>query len=326
MEKLEGVSLISGLNIIKKFRELNLIIIIILISIIMIILSPVFMTWQNISSVLMSFATDGIVVMGMTIILIAGEIDLSVASVTAFAGVLAGKMFLGGMNPWLASVVTLVVCAFIGATMSYFYTKIKLSSFITTVAGMGIVRGLCFVISKGTPLSLYTLPAGFKFLGQGKIGFIPFAVILFLTVVVFIDLMLRYSTTMRKVYYVGSNEKAAKFSGINTNKIKLGVGIACSFLAGLAGIMYMSKFGAGIPGASQGLELTAISAVVIGGGSLSGGRGSILGSILGIALLSVIQNAMVLLAINVYYQQLVMGCILLLAVTLDQLSQRRASI
>lgn len=323
IEKAKGSRFNLVLNIIKNFREINLILIIIVVCILMTILSPVFMTWDNISSVLMSFATDGIVVIGMTLILIVGGIDLSVASVTAFAGVLAGKMFLGGMNPWLASAITLVVCAFIGFVMSYFVTKVKLSPFITTMAGMTIVRGLCFVISKGTPLSLFTLSADFKFVGQGRIGFMPFSIILFFVIVLVSDLMLRYSTMLRKAYYTGSNEKAALFSGINTNRIKLVVGVLCSFLAGLAGIIYMSKFGAGIPGASQGLELTAIAAAVIGGASLNGGKGTILGSVLGIALLSIISNAMVLLAINVYYQQLVMGCILLLAVTLDQLSQNR---
>jgi ribose transport system permease protein len=281
------------------------------------------MTWDNISSVLMSFSTDGIVVIGMTLILIVGGIDLSVASVTAFAECLAGKMFLKGMDPWTASIITIFICGIIGFIMSIFVTKVKLTPFITTLAGMTIVRGLCFVVTKGTPLSLFTLPAKFKFIGQGFIGKVPFVIILFFVIVLVCDLMCRYSTILRKAFYTGSNEKAAIFSGINTNRMKMGIFVICSLFAGLAGIIYMSKFGAGIPGASQGLEMTAISSAVIGGASLNGGKGTILGSVLGVALLSVISNAMILLRINVYYQQLVMGCILLLAVTLDQISQNR---
>ncbi len=286
-------------------------------------LSPYFLTWENIKAVMLSFATEGIVVIGMTIMLVVGGIDLSVGSVMCLAMVIAGKLFLIGMNPWLASIIALLVSAAIGALIGFFVTKVGLSHFITTLAVMGIARGACFVVTKGTPLSLFDLPPEFKFIGQGTVFGVPFVIILFIVIVVINDFMVRRSPILRKVFYTGSNEKAAIFSGININRIKIGVSVLTCVLTGLAGIIYMARFGAATPGFGTGLEMTAISAAVIGGASLNGGRGTVLGSILGVALLSIITSSMILLNVSVYWQDLIKGLILLLAVSVDEISQRR---
>jgi len=260
---------------------------------------------------------------GMTLILVVGGFDLSVGSVMCLAMVIGGKLFLLGVNPWLASLIGIAVCSLIGFTMGIFVTKVGLNFFITTLAFMGIARGLCFVITQGTPLSLFALPKSFKFIGQGTIYSIPFTIFIFAVIVVVSDYLMRKSSLARKVFYTGSNEKAAIFSGIKTHRVKIVTCILCSTLAGLAGIIYMSRFGASIPGFGIGLELNAISAVVIGGASLTGGVGTVLGSILGIALLQTITGSMVLLDVSPYWQDLIRGGILLGAVSLDHIRHTR---
>ena len=308
---------------IRSFREGTLILIILFVCVIMSFVSPFFMTWPNIKAILLSFSTEGIVVVGMTIILVVGGFDLSVGSVMCLAMVIGGKLFLLGVDPWLASLLGIAICGLIGFIMGIIVTKVGLNFFITTLAFMGIARGLCFVITQGTPLSLFALPKAFKFIGQGSIYGIPFTIFLFGIIVVISDYLMRNSTLMRKVYYTGSNQKAAVFSGIKTHRVTIGTTILCSTLAGIAGIIYMSRFGASIPGFGIGLELTAISAAVIGGASITGGVGTVLGAVLGVALLQTITGSMVLMDVSPYWQDLIRGGILLGAVSLDHIRHTR---
>jgi ribose transport system permease protein len=307
----------------RSFREGTLILIILSVCVIMSFVSPFFMTWPNIKAILLSFSTEGIVVVGMTIILVVGGFDLSVGSVMCLAMVIGGKLFLLGVDPWLASLLGIAICGLIGFMMGIIVTKVGLNFFITTLAFMGIARGLCFVITEGTPLSLFALPKAFKFVGQGSIYGIPFTIFLFGIIVVISDYLMRNSTLMRKVYYTGSNQKAAVFSGIKTHRVTIGTTILCSTLAGIAGIIYMSRFGASIPGFGIGLELTAISAAVIGGASITGGVGTVLGAVLGVALLQTITGSMVLMDVSPYWQDLIRGGILLGAVSVDHIRHTR---
>lgn len=310
----------------KDFRELNLLIIIFLLCIVMGFASPYFFSWGNFETVLMSFSTDGIVVIAMTIMLIVGGIDISVGAVMCLAMVIPGALFLDyGVNPWLGSLIAMAVSALIGMIIGFFVTRVGLNFFITTLALMGIFRGLCLVLTKGTPLSLYSLPENFKFIGQGKFFGIPFPIILFVIIVIICDFMLRKSTLLRKVFYTGSNEKAAMFSGINTKKVKFWVAVLCSALTGLAGIIYMSRFGSATPIFGNGLEMTAISAAVIGGASMSGGKGTVFGAILGITLWTLIASSLILINVNVYWQGVINGMILVAAISFDSLSQMKKS-
>lgn len=311
----------SALN---NFPEANLIFIIAVVWIVLSFLSQNWNTWGNIRTILMSFSTVGIVVIAMTTMLIVGGFDLSVGSVMALTMIIAGNFFKMGINPWIASIMAIILAGCIGAIIGFFVTKVGLNFLITTLAIMVVARGACFVLTKGTPLSLYGLPDSFKFIGQGYIFGIPFIIILFIVIIIINDFMLRKSPILRKVIYTGSNERAAILSGINTKRIKLAVCIFTSALTGFAGILYMAKFGAATAQFGTGLELTAISAAVIGGASLGGGKGSILGSTLGIAFLAIITGAMVMLNVSVYWQDFVRGLILLLAVTLDHVRQSRA--
>ncbi|MER9347438.1 ABC transporter permease [Mesorhizobium sp. M0227] len=306
-------------------REAGLIVIILALCIAMSFASPHFLTWGNFRAMLMSFSIEGIVVVGMTILLIVGGIDLSVGSVVCFSMVVSGALFLAGLDPWTASLIGIGVSALIGAAMGFFVTVIGLNHFITSLAAMVIVRGMCLVVTKGTPLSLFTLPPAFKAIGQGSFNNIPYVILIFIVVVAIFDFLLRRATAFRKVFYTGSNEKAAQFSGIRTNQVKFWVTVLCSTLAGLAGVIYMARFGAATPTFGAGLELNIIAAAVIGGASLNGGSGTIFGAILGMALLSVVTSSLILLDVSVYWQDMIKGCILLAAVSIDHFLHRKKS-
>jgi ribose transport system permease protein len=314
----------SGWRRLAGMREIGLILIILAMFIIMSFASPYFLSWENMRAMAMAFAVEGIVVVGMTILLISGGIDLSVGSVTALAMVIAGLLFLNGVDPWVASAIAIGACAAVGAIMGFFVTKVGLHHFIVSLAAMVIARGACLLGTGGRPLGLFTLPAEFKFIGQGSIGVIPVVIVIFVVVVVAFDFMLRRTTMFRRVFYTGSNPKAAAYSGINTGKVTFLTTMLCSTLCGVAGIIYMARFGSAQPTFGMGMELNVIAAAVIGGASLSGGSGTILGAILGTILLSVVSSSLALLDVSVYWQDIIRGSILLTAVTIDHyLSKRR---
>ena len=311
---------------IGTLREAGLIAIILSLSVIMSFASPHFLTLGNFRAMLMSFSVEGIVVVGMTILLIVGGIDLSVGSVVCFSMVLSGSLFLIGVDPWTASLVGIAASAAIGCIMGFFVTVVGLNHFITSLAAMVIVRGLCLVITKGTPLSLFTLPPAFKAVGQSTLFGVPYVILIFIAVVAAFDFLLRRATAFRKVFYTGSNEKAALYSGIKTKEVKFWVTVLCATLSGVAGTIYMSRFGAATPTFGVGMELNIIAAAVIGGASLNGGSGTILGAILGIALLSVVTSSLILLDVSVYWQDMIKGCILLAAVSIDHLLHKRKAL
>ena len=323
--KATGITRRGGFARMASMREAGLIVIILALCIAMSFASPHFLTWGNFRAMLMSFSIEGIVVVGMTILLIVGGIDLSVGSVVCFSMVVSGALFLAGLDPWTASLIGIGVSALIGAAMGFFVTVVGLNHFITSLAAMVIVRGMCLIVTKGTPLSLFTLPPSFKAIGQGSLNGLPYVIIIFVAVVAIFDFLLRRATAFRKVFYTGSNEKAAQFSGIKTKQVKFWVTVLCSTLAGLAGVIYMARFGAATPTFGAGMELNIIAAAVIGGASLNGGSGTIFGAILGMALLSVVTSSLILLDVSVYWQDMIKGCILLAAVSIDHFLHRKKS-
>jgi ribose transport system permease protein len=241
-------------------------------------------------------------------------------------------LFKGGMDPWIAAVIAIAASALIGLIMGLLVTKLGLTHFIVTLAFMGIIRGLVLILSTGTPISIVSVLSQhplFMGLGQGKLfgsgdmfpTQFPVQVIIFIVLAVIADYIVRHSSAMRIVFYTGSNPKAAEYSGINTQKTIIIVGVVCSTLAGFAGVIYLSKF-AGVPmSAGSGLEMTALSAAVIGGASLTGGKGTILGSILGLVLMQLATNALTLYSVSTFWYDFIRYSILLVAVVLDQIQQ-----
>ncbi|KQU86638.1 ribose transport system permease protein [Variovorax paradoxus] len=310
-------------NKLTSMREAGLLLIIAVLCVAMSFASPYFLTWDNIRAMLLSFSIEGIVVVGMTILLIVGGIDLSVGSVVCFAMVVTGKLFLMGVDPWLASLVAIGASGLVGAMIGGCVTRIGLNHFIASLAFMVIVRGLCLALTQGTPQSLFSLPAEFKFIGQGTLFGIPAVILIFVAIVIVSDFVLRRSTLLRRVFYTGSNEKAALYSGIRVGRVKFWVTVLCSASAGLAGVIYTARFGAATPTFGMGMELNVIAAAVIGGASLKGGSGTVLGAVLGLALLSVVTSSLILLDVSPYWQDVIKGLILLAAVTIDHILNTR---
>jgi ribose transport system permease protein len=301
----------------NNLREAGLIVIIAVLCLVMSFASEFFLTWENMRAMLLSFAIEGIVVVGMTVLLIVGGIDLAVGSVVCLSMVIVGALFLHGFDPWTASVIAVVASAGIGLCMGLCVTKIGLSHFIASLAFMVIARGLSLAITQGTPQSLFSLPAEFKLIGQGTIYGLPVVIIIFGLIVVVSDYILRNSVLFRKVFYTGSNERAAMYAGIDVNSVKLWVTVLCGTMSGIAGVVYTARFGAATPTFGVGMELNVIAAAVIGGASLKGGSGTIYGAVLGLALLSVVTSSLILLDVSVYFQDVIKGGILLVAVSLD---------
>jgi ribose transport system permease protein len=308
------------------FREGTTILIILGLGAIMTFLSPYFLTSENIRSLFMIFSINGMVVIAMTLVLISGGIDLSVGTTMALVGIVSGSLFMKlHMNIWLASLVGMGVGAFIGWVNGLFINKVGLSPFITTLGMSQVARGACYVISQAMPLPLQSMPAPFKFIGRGIIGGtgVPFVIVLFIVIVAVFDFLSRRSTAIRKIYYIGSSEKSARFSGINVDRARMGVYVLAGILSAFAGILTIARFNTATPYFGATVPLDAISAAVIGGSSMNGGEGTILGAVLGIALLAVIQTSLNLMDVSPYWQDLVTGLILLFAVSLDFISHRK---
>ena len=313
-------------NIIKNLfahRESSVFLIIILAVIIVSIIQPKFLSMSNIRAVAIGLSTDGLMAIGLTVVLVLGGIDISVGSVSALSCVVTGALFLAGVNIWVSVLVALLVGVGVGLFDGFMVSKIGLPPFIVTLGMMSLARGAAYIFTQGSPLSMGGLPTAFKFFGTGDVVGIPSLFLFFIIVAVFADMMMKRSNVFRNIFYVGSNENAAKLSGVNVTKVKIWVYILSAALATLAGILSLARFNVATPQLGNMAETRAIAAAVIGGTSMSGGVGSVLGAVLGVILLNLVNSALVMLDVSVYWQDFVTGAILVLAVTLDYVSHRK---
>lgn len=314
-------------NNIKKFfadfREATVFLIIIVLCVVTSILSPAFLTWPNIKTTLLGLCCNGLLTIGMTLVLISGGMDLSVGSVMASASVVCGITILAGWPVIICILMAIAVGILFGLLNALLVSKTTIAPMIITLGTMQIGRGLALVLTSGTPQSVASAPDAFLFLGKGELGPVPFLIVFFFVVAIIFDFLLRKSTVMRKIYYIGSNEDSARLSGINVAKTKVFVYAISGMLAGIAGVLTTARFTTATPTTGEGAEMICISAAVIGGASTAGGEGTILGSILGIIMVNLINNALVLLNVSVYWQDLISGVILILAVLFDFISHKK---
>ncbi len=223
----------------------------------------------------------------------------------ALTGMVVAKLLFGGMDVFLALPLALGVSALVGAVNGILIAVVGVNALITTLGMMSIAASLSLVVSGGYPVS--GLPDAFLFLGQGHVLGIPFPVLLLVVVAVAADLLLRRARWLRLVYYIGGNERAAVLSGVPVQRVRILIFVFCAFMAGVAGIIATARLGSAFPLAGRGAELRVISACVIGGCSLSGGEGTILGALLGVLLMALISNGLVLLNVSVNWQGIVTG-------------------
>lgn len=304
-----------------RAHEIRILGVNLVVAILLTIATPHFLNVDNITAIAIGFATDAIIAIAMTMILITGGFDLSVGAVLALGGMIAGICLHAGWSMWAAIACALLSGALVGATNGLIITRIKVNPLITTLGMMSIVNSLTLVISGGYPLASF--PKAFLFIGQGFVLGIPFSVLMMFALVLLGDIFLRNARGLRLLYYVGSNEQAAMLSGIPVRLVRFWVYVFGGLMAGFAGVIATSRLSSAFPLAGAGTELRVISACVIGGASLAGGEGSILGSLLGVALMGLINNGLVLLNVSTYWQGIVSGSILIAAVSFDIQSRRR---
>ena len=284
------------------------------------LLSPQFLKLPNIINILRQTSVNGIIAVGMTFVIITGGIDLSVGSLLALTSVVACSFAHPGEYPLLFPLaIGLVVGLFGGFLNGFIIAKKHIAPFIVTLGMMTIARGLALVYTNGRPV--INLSDNFNNIGGGYLVGIPIPILVFGLVALFGFFILKYTRLGRYIYAVGGNEESARIAGINTKGIVMVVYAITGFLSGLAGIVLSSRVMSGSPAIGQGYELDAIAAVVIGGTSLSGGVGTIGGTVLGVLIIGVMNNGLDLLNVSSYWQQIVKGIIIIIAVLLD--SKRR---
>lgn len=316
----------SIFDLIRGHKESTVIIVtIVLFVFVSITKTEMFLSGDNMRTTLIGMSCNGIIGIGMTLALICGGFDLSVGSVMGLTAVLVALFASMDINVWVAFVLAMLVAGVIGLANGLLIGKVGLSPFVTTLGMMSIGRGLVLVITNGQSLSVNGIEniEAFRFLGTGSVGPVPMIVIIFIILAIISHLMFKKSSAVMKVFYVGSSEKSAKLSGINVSKVKILVYIFSAIMSGLAGVLSLSRFGTATVNLGQGVEMNVISAAVIGGAGLSGGEGSVLGTVLGVFMLSIINNALVLFNVSVNWQNLISGVILIVAVTFDTLSHKK---
>ncbi|MFS0891629.1 ABC transporter permease [Peribacillus frigoritolerans] len=300
-------------NILKKY---NLFFIFLGFILIGSILSDQFLSVQNLLNLLQQSSFVGIVSIGMTFVILVAGIDLSVGAVLALTGMLVSILLGTGMTPILAIVITLITGSFLGFVNGFVSTKFKVPAFIATLAMMVSARGLALLSTNGEPI--YDLPEGFTALGGNVFGKIPFTAMVWITLTIVALVVLKYTTFGRKIYAVGGNEESSRLSGIPVEKYVTWCFVIAGLLAAVAGILMSAWLTVGQPTAGTGLELDVIAAVVIGGTSLMGGKGSIGGTFIGVLIMSMIVNIFNLLGLSSYYQSIFMGLIIVLALIMNQ--------
>jgi len=302
------------------FREFMIVAIILAGGAAMSIASPHFLTWENLSALLLAVSTQAIVAIGMTVLLVSGGFDLSVGSTVGLTGAVTALGLVHGLPTAAAMGAGLALGGLIGLANGLVVAKIRINPFVTTLAMMGIVRGVLEVITQGR--NVYGLPEAFKAIGQGHLVGFQNPIVISVVLVVAGDLALRKSRFFRQNYYLGGSERAAVLSGIRVNRMKIFNYVLTGVLAAAAGILMTARFGSASVTMGSGLELQVISGVILGGASLRGGEGTVLGSFLGCILMALIVTSLNLLGVDVYWQRLIIGATLLVAVVIDTLGKR----
>jgi ribose/xylose/arabinose/galactoside ABC-type transport system permease subunit len=297
-------------------RELGILIPLLLLCVLVGILNPVFFTTDNVLDILRNTSYILIIAVGMTFVLIAGGLDLSVGSYLALFGLVCGVTLKAGWPIPLAVLFGLAAGAAGGLLNATVIVRLNVPPLITTLGTLYMARGLVLVVTRGTPV--YPLPDAFSLIGNGDILGVPSIIILAAVISIAGAWMLKNTVFGRQLYAIGGNEETARFSGLPVRKVKTAVYAIVSVLAALSGVAMTARLGSAQPGIGDGYEMQIITAVIIGGTSLSGGSGTIAGTVIGALFMSVLANGMNLVGVSVYWQKFVMGAIIVLAVGIDR--------
>jgi inositol transport system permease protein len=305
------------------FSDYGFLVILLVMVIISYILEPAFLTPRNLMNVLRQMSITTIIAFGTTLIIIAGMIDLSTGSLAALTGVLGTMVYVSTGSVVVGLTTGLVSGAVAGIIFGYLITKFDLPPFIVTLAGLTGARGIALLITGGQPIINI---GDFTVLGQGYISIIPVPIVIMFAVFIVMSVILRRTKLGRYTYAIGGNQAAAVASGINVRKVKITLFIIAGLCTGLAGVILMSRINSGQPSAGLMYELDAITAVVVGGTSLSGGVGTMLGTLVGGLIVAILQNILNLTNVSPYWQQILKGLVIVLAVILDITTKKKKTV
>ncbi len=303
-------------------RETAALVALILLFIVLSVVRPeAFPTKDNLGIVARQFSMIATMGVGMTMAIVLAGIDLSVGSVLALSGCITALLMTKGFYVPLSILAGLVCGAFCGFINGIAIVGVRMPPFIATLGMMSIARGLTYVITGGWPIT--GLPESFFFLGQGMIGPLPMPVIVMLFCIIVGHIVMSNTAFGRSIYAIGGNEQAAFLSGIKINRVKISVYTLAGLLSGLAGIVMTSRLSSAQPNSGLGIELDVIAAVIIGGASFAGGEGTIVGTFIGAAFMGILRNGLVLLNVSAFWQQVVIGAVIMSAVAIDFFRTRK---
>ena len=320
-ENKPGYSLVERAKEIIAQREFSLFLVLVVASVFMAYMSPVFLTWANAEAMLLALSVDAIIAVGMVVLLISGGLDLSIGATLGLTGVVTGLLLNSGQPAWAAILLGLAAAMLVGIGNGLLVSRLKINPFITTLGMQMMIRGLLLVLAKGK--AVLNLPESFTVIGQGRLFGVQYPIYIMLILVIVGEILVRNTRFFRQSYYIGGNEKAARLSGINVDLVKIFNYCLVAALAGVAGLLITARFGSSSVTVGGGLELRVITATIIGGASLNGGEGSVLGAFLGAMFMAMLANSLNLLGVDVYWQNLITGLILIVAVVIDVLNEKR---
>lgn len=301
---------------------LGILIAFILLCVVLTIASPVFLTAGNFWNIFQQVSINFVVAIGMAFVIISGGIDLSIGSSMAIVGLIMAMMMKAGQSVWFSIAVGLALSAVIGYANGAMIAYLGLPPFIATLGMMYIGRGLAYTVSGGQPV--YTMPPAFVAISERMFGIPLWSLLIMLAVFIVGWYILKYTRVGRNVFAIGGNEQCAKLSGINLNRAKCFVYTVSGLCCGVAAIVLTSRLDSALPTSAEGQEMNAIAAVVIGGTSMKGGEGSLIGTVIGVLIIGVIANGLNLLAVPQGWQRVVKGLIIVIAVIIDVFRRQSA--
>ncbi|MGG4264692.1 ABC transporter permease [Peribacillus simplex] len=290
----------------------------VLLFIVITVLNPSFMEPNNILNLLRQTSINALIAFGMTFIILTGGIDLSVGSILALSSALMAGMMVSGLDPILAILVGVLLGTIMGVINGILVSKGKMAPFIVTLATMTIFRGLTLVYTDGKPITGIGDSELFQMLGRGYFLGLPVPAVVMIIAFFILWFLLHKTSFGRKTYAIGGNERASRISGIKVDRVKVAIYGLAGTMAAIAGAILTSRLNSAQPTAGQSYEMDAIAAVVLGGTSLSGGKGRLFGTLVGVLIIGTLNNGMNLLGVSSFYQQVVKGAVILIAVLLDR--------
>lgn len=305
---------------IRSLRELLLVGVVIVLCVVWTILNPQFISFNNISNILRQGSYIAIAAVGMTLVIIIGEIDLSAGSLVCASGLIGAFICKNTDSVLLAVIAAVAVGVVVGIINGVLCAIGKLPGFIASLASMTVLRGLAYIVTEGN--SVVWGNEDFTKIGTGYLGGIPIPVIIMVFVIVFGVILTTKTRFGRYIYAVGGNMESSRWSGIAVEKVKIIVYMIMGILTSIAGLIITTRLGSGQPSAGLNFEMDCITAAVVGGTSMSGGRGKIMGTIVGVLLLTVLTNGMTLVGMNTYWQQVLKGVIIVVSVLADTKSKK----